>query len=286
MNFEQLITGLGLMVPYSLMALIAIALGHVVIKRVMIMASGDTVPGDNIAAGIRIAGFCIAMGIGMSGVFVGKNGGFWHDLEMSALYSAGLILLMIVALKINDLAILSGVQNSLAIANGNVAVAAVEFGGMIATGLIAKGSVSGDGSGWETFVVFFVLGQGAMVLMVKAYARVWQRMRNSTYSLDREVERGNIAAGIVLGGKLWAYGLIMSAAVTGKFVSWNHDLVAFAVTAVAGMIFLYVSELLVDKLVVTGYTAKEIIDGRLVQPALVLAAGTIGMAYVISTVAI
>lgn len=274
------LTGLATMVPYMAMGFLAIWFADRANSHLM-MTTGD-VAGGNVAAGVRVSGLFIALGIGLSGVFAGNSRGFLAELAASAGYGVGLIAAMVIALKINDWMILPTVSNSLEIKKGNVAVAAVEFGGMIATGLIAKGAVMGESGGWQTSVVFFVLGQGAMVLLVFVY----ERLKRQYYSLVEETGRGNAAAGILLGGELWAYGLIMSAAVSGNFAGWEHDIIAFAITAVSGMVFLYVAEWMVDEWIVTQYTAKEIVDGRHVQPALVLAAGKIGMAYVISTVAV
>lgn len=282
MNIVGNFMSIGQMLIYLAVAFIAILVSGRVLTALDKPGSGITAAGSNVAAGIRYGGLFVAIGIGLSGVFAGSSRGFISDLTTSVIYGGGLVVVMIVALKINDWLVLPVIDNSDEIAKGNVAVAAVEFGSMIATGLIAKGAVMGESGGWQTSIVFFLLGQSAMVLLVYVY----ERIRESQYSLVQEVGRGSVAAGIVLGGKLWAYGLIMAAAVAGNFTGWSQDIGAFVITAVAGMIFLYIAEWLIDLLILTRHTVKEVIDGKHMQPALLLAGGKVGMAYVISTVAL
>ena len=279
-HLQNNFAGLALMIPYLAVGLAALWLsGRGLALAGMSVADQSA---SNLASGIRYAGVFLAIGIGLSGVFAGSSRGFLIDFPISLGYGAGLVVFTLVALKINDWFVLRGVDNSAEVTRGNIAVATVEFGGMIATGLVARGAVMGESGGWESALVFFALGQVAMVLLVLVY----ERIQASEYSLVNEVERGNVAAGVLLGGKLWAYGLIMSAAVDGGFKGWATDLTEFAVAAAAGMVFLYAAEWLVDRFIVLSHSAKESVLQGHVQSAIVLAAGKIGMAYVISTVAL
>ena len=289
MEIKTVFLGILMMIPYLILGFVAIYVVYLLqsFKDRFVQDDEDAfelVEPDpsNTASGIRMAGLFFAIGIGLSGVFAGGSHGFLEDLKLSVIYGILLVIATQVALWVNDAAILPSVDNSDEVGKGNVAVALVEFGGMMATGLIGRGAVMGEHGGWTTFVVFFVLGQAALVALVFAY----EKLKLKRFSLVREVDRGNVAAGILLGGKLWAYGLILAAAVAGNFTGWGHDLVAFATTALAGFVFLYVADWAVDRYIVTDFTAQEIVEGRHIRPALVLSGGKIAMAFVISTIAI
>ncbi len=58
------------------------------------------------------------------------------------------------------------------IARRNVGVGAVHFGAYVATGLVIAGSVSGEGGGIVSMLVFFVLGQ----LSLLAFSLIYERL--------------------------------------------------------------------------------------------------------------
>lgn len=236
----------------------------------------------NSAIGLRKAGVYLAVGTGLSGVFSGNGTDLWTDLYNSIGYAFPLSFAVIVALVVNDKFVLPGVNNSAAVREGNHAVAVVEIGGLIATGFIAKAAVAGEGGSFWGFLAYFALGQVVMCLLVRAYEAVQKR----SFMIVQEVERGNLAAGIILGGKLWAYGLVMATAVGGPSSGIVADLTSFAITAAAGMFFLYIAELAIDKMLITWITVKESIESRSVSAAFVFAGAKIGVAYAISPIVI
>ena len=273
------LTGLLAMVPFALMGVVALLIVHNVL---IFWENYDPKEAStNFAWAIRRCGVLLAIGIGLSGVMVGGSINFLTDLWTTGLYSLALTIFVLISLYVNDHLILSGVDNTSEIKKGNVAVALVEFGGLMATGLVAKGAMIGEGS-WVAALVFFILGQAAMVFSVKIYNLV----RGGALSLSEEAEHGNTAAGILLGSKLWAYGLIMSAAVSGDFTAWLPDIMGFAATAVMAMVLLYIAEWVVDWVIITWDTVHGIVEKKAIPSALVLAGGKIGVAYVISTIAL
>lgn len=279
MDLSPILIGIAKMIPYSAIGLLALWTAYQWHTRFPTKYAAGLAKADNTAAGIRMAGVFIAIGIGLSGIFEGSTHAFAIDLVRAFAYSMGMLVIIYIAQTVNDKLVLRSIDNSAAIARNNVAVALVEFGGLLATGLIARGAVMGQGS-WETFAVFFILGQALLV------ACVWVFEKLGRAPLVNEAEQGNVAAGILLGGNLWAYGLILAAAVAGNFHGWSYDISAFALTACAGLVFLYIADWAVDLIIITDYHVTDIVSERLVRPALWLSGAKIGMAYVISTVAV
>lgn len=272
------LTGLALMIPYAGIGLLTFVLADWWLGVREKVAVGAKIKEGNVALGLRRLGLFIAIGIGLSGVYTSESPNLINDLRDSALYALALVVMMHVALKLNDIVVLPGVPNSMEVNRGNTAVAATEVGSMIATGFIAKAAVSGEDGGFLIALAFFVLGQLALALSVRCYAFFRRKCR-----IINQVEGGNTAAGIVLGTKFFAYGLVLSTAIAGPFTTWADSLGSFALTAIGGLVFLLVVDWLVDLILVRWYTLQELIDQNSTGSALVFAGGKIGMAYVIST---
>ena len=67
------------------------------------------------------------------------------------------------AQKLTHWCIVPGFANDGAVADGNSAVAFTEFGSYIATAMIASASFGGGEGSWLTAIVFFALGQLALI---------------------------------------------------------------------------------------------------------------------------
>ena len=84
----------------------------------------------------------------------------------------------------------------------------------IATGLVIFGAVSGEIGGIVTTLVFWVLGQVALVLAGLVYEWI------TPYSIHDEIEKDNVAAGVAFAGALVGIGVIVFHASAGNFISW------------------------------------------------------------------
>lgn len=270
--------GLLLMVPYGIIGILAFLVADWLLGMRESYHSGELIKGGNVAVGLRRFGLFVAIGIGMSGVYASGGSDLMADLKDSLLYASLLVLMVHFALFLNDVVVLPGVPNSKEVGDGNTAVAAAEVGSMIATGLIAKSAIAGEGGGLLVTLVFFVLGQVALLLAVRCYAAFHHPCR-----IVHHVESRNLAAGIVLGAKFMAYGLVVSTALVGSFAGWIDGITSFAITAAVGIVFLLAVDFIVDWLLVRWHTLRQLIDGGNVGSALVFAGGKVGMAYIIST---
>lgn len=277
-TLTETFTGLLLMIPYGLIGIIAFLVADWLLGLRESYDSGALIKGGNVAVGLRRFGLFIAIGIGMSGVYASGGSNLVADLKDSVLYAVLLVIMVHVALFLNDVVVLPNVPNSREVGNGNTAVAATEVGSMIATGLIAKSAIAGEGGGVLATIVFFLLGQAALVFAVRCYAAF-----HGKCDIVTKVDGNNLAAGIVLGAKFMAYGLVLSTALLGSFTGWVDGITSFAITALVGIALLLLVDKLVDWRIIRWHTLRELIDENNVGSALAFAGGKIGMAYIIST---
>ncbi len=203
---------------------------------------------DNIAVGISLGGYFIATAIIFIGVLYGPTGDFLDDLMVVSGYSLlGLVFLNLSRWCLDKLVFYKFCNITAIVEDRNCGMAAVRFGVYIATGLIAAGSLSGEGGGVGTAVAFFALGQGTLVVFARLYDMA------TPYKLQKEVQDGNVAAGVAFGGTIMALGLIIAKAVAGDFIGWKENLLLFAEMAIFGAAVLYVARALMDKLILTGH---------------------------------
>lgn len=220
---------------------------------------------DNFAVGISLGGYLIATGIIFVGVVTGPSRTLLDDLFTVAGYALlGLIFLNLSRWCLDKLAFNKFCNITAIVEEGNCGMAAVRFGAYIATGLVAAGSLHGEGGDVLTATAFFALGQGALVLFTKLYDLT------TPYHLQDQVRDGNVAAGLAFGGTLAALGLIIGRAVAEPFTSWSSSLLTFVELAVIGMVLLQVARLLMDKLILTGHDLnREIAEDRNMAAAFV-----------------
>ena len=215
---------------------------------------------DNPAIGLSLSGYLLATGLVFLGPLLGPSEDLVSDLVLVAGYATlGIVFLNLSRWTLDKLILNQFCNIEALVEKRNVGVGAVRFGVYIATGLIAAGSLNGEGGGVVTATAFFVLGQ----LSLLAFARVYDL--TSRFHLQTEVEQGNTAAGVAFGGTLIALGIILGKAVSGDFVSWSSNLLTFVEVAVGGIIVLQVLRVLMDKLILTGHDLNDEIarDGNL-----------------------
>jgi uncharacterized membrane protein YjfL (UPF0719 family) len=236
------------------------------------IASGNT------ALGFRRMGAQIALAIAMLGVFLGKaKPDFLNDIYHSLGYGALAIVFIWISLLVIDKVILPHIDNNEEIKNGNIAVGVVELGALVMTGILAFASIYGDSGTWLSSLGYFVLGQVTVILLV--YLFEW--LTNS--NLLDNIKDGKVASGVYLASKTIAYGLILMGAIKGNGGSSDilQSLIQFGVVAGIGIVFLYIAELLIDKLIITETTVHEILESDNVAAALQLSSIKVGMALIL-----
>jgi uncharacterized membrane protein YjfL (UPF0719 family) len=232
---------------------------------------------DNLAISFTISGYFLATAIIFFGALTGPTQGLIQDLLAVGTYSLlGLVLLNISRI-VNDKIILRKFCNIVELSqNHNTAVGAVQFGTYIATGLIIAGSISGTGGGTLTAVAFFALGQITLLLFSFVYDLI------TPYNIHDELEKKNTAAGVAFGGTMIALGIIVMNAVSGNFVSWEHDITLFGFTSIVAFIFLPVIRIFMNKVIHPGDNLnREITEDKNIGAGLLEAVVAISFSLVL-----
>lgn len=240
---------------------------------------------DNPAFGIAMAGYYAAVVLVYLGAAV-SAGPLPIDSGTKAVFIAmgqdlawalGGVIALNCSRWLLDRGLIADVHNDVEIrTNRNVAAGALECGGYLATGVILAGAIRQPGGTILTALGVFVLGQCALLVAGRIYARM------AGYSLGAEVRSGNLAAGAAFGMTLTALAVIMLKAISGEFVGWTRNLVWFAVDAIAGLILLLILRWITDAaLLPNARIAEEIARDRNVNVGLIEGVLAIGVAAII-----
>ncbi len=248
----------------------------------------------NLAVGLRRAGLYLAAALALSGAIAGGSPNDNLLLDFLQLVLDGLIIIgfLFSSRFINDTVMLYGISNDSECIReftdasgqkrvGNIAVGIVEACMYIATGLILRGSLMGDGG---TFVqsllsvlLFFVLGQVVLLLFGFIYQLI------TPFDVREEIKKNNPAAALGLGGVLVALSIILMSAIAGPFTGWTNDIGNFSAYAVGGMILLVLFRSFMDRIVLpTTRLAVEIQEDQNVAALMVVESTLIALAILIA----
>lgn len=241
----------------------------------------DMIAGGNLAVGLRRSGAQLGLAIAMMGVMAGSSSGsLLQDLLLTATYGALATLFMVSSLMITDKLVLPGVKNMMALKDNNIAVGAVEFGMLVATGIIAFSSIYGEGGGVVSSLAYFIIGQLTLVVLILAY----EHLAHRGFNLMASIRDNQVASGIYVGGKIIAYSLILKSAIAGNTPEATLDVLAFdfLMIALAGMVLLYIFEIIIDLLIITTTNVSSILSENKLVPVVQLTASKIGVALLLS----
>lgn len=222
----------------------------------------------------RSAGAAIAQGGYLVGVLFGTLGAVSvtadrHTFLGIAAYIAvvGLvaIALQLVADMVSDRLIFRGVEERTAgnLENVNLSLAIGKAAVSVATGLVLRGSLSDPELAVWGRLLWFVAGQGVMILAVLLY------MRLTPYDDLAEIKRDNLAAAFPIAGILVAAGLVMEAAIGGKSVGLEggvrapvDSILTFAKVLGVSLVLVYLFRLLTDILMLPKVKLDKAIVGE------------------------
>ena len=207
----------------------------------------ELVEKDNVALGVAMAGYYFGLIMAIGGTLSGPSQGLENDLIDIGIYGLLAIILLNLSRLVNDGLILHGfkIRDEL-IDDQNAGTGVVVAASYIATGLVIFGAVSGEIGGIVTTVVFWALGQAALVLAGLVYEWI------TPYSIHDEIEKDNVAAGVAFAGALVGIGVIVFHASAGNFISWTVNLQDFAIEVVAGLILLPIARFISDVILLPG----------------------------------
>lgn len=217
---------------------------------------------NNVALGLSITGYYMGVILTFLGALYQPGSvvrdthwqfttDFGFDILEVFLYAlAGIIALNAARIFVDKVILFKFDTKNEIIENHNVGTGAVELGVYISVGLVIAASIAGGGTGgidevtvFESVlrsVVFFALGMLVLGLFVVFYELT------TSFNIHEEIENGNTAAGVVLGGNLIAIGLVIFKGVFGEFIGWSEGIIAFVLFSVIGFALLYVVRMIVD----------------------------------------
>jgi uncharacterized membrane protein YjfL (UPF0719 family) len=241
----------------------------------------DLIADGNLAVGLRRSGAQLGLAIAMLGVMGGSGTeSLVEDLTHTAIYGLIATLFIISSLIITDKLVLPGIKTMQALKDNNAAVGFVEFGMLVATGIIAYSSILGEGGGLLSSLIYFLVGQITLVILTLAYEHLAHRQ----FKIIAAIGDNQMASGIYVAGKLIAYALILKSAIAGNVTTDSIEVLAldFITIAALGMVMLYVFELIIDWLIVTSTKVSSILAENKVVPVIQLTAAKLGVALLLS----
>jgi len=207
---------------------------------------------SNLALAIAVTGYYLGTVIIILGALyqpftlitdgsLGFSADFWKEvLQVFVTALVGVAILNVARIVVDKLILYKFSTSSEIVDDQNAGTGVVEFGVYIAVGLIVAASITGEGGGPLTSLVFLGLGMLVLVLFTLFYELT------TSYDIHDEIERDNTAVGVALAANTIAIGMVAFKAVFGDFVGWTEGLVSFVTFAVIGFIVLMVVRFLFD----------------------------------------
>jgi len=207
---------------------------------------------SNLALAIAVTGYYLGTVIIILGALyqpftlitdgsLGFSADFWKEvLQVFVTALVGVGILNVARIVVDKLILYKFSTASEIVDDQNAGTGVVEFGVYIAVGLIVAASITGEGGGPLTSLVFLGLGMLVLILFTLFYELT------TSYDIHDEIERNNTAVGVALASNTIAIGMVAFKAVFGDFVGWTEGLVSFATFAIIGFIVLLVVRLLFD----------------------------------------
>ena len=211
------------------------------------------------------------------------NADFGYDVLEVFLYSLGAIaVLNLTRFLVDRLVLFKFNVEKEVIEDQNAGSGAVEMAVYIAVSLVIASSLAGyDATPLGAVapsivdelirsVAFFLLGMAVLVL----YALFHQVI--TAYDIHDEIEKDNVAVGVVMAANLIAIAIVIFKAVTGEFVGWSESLISFVTFAVIGFVLLLVVQWIIDKAIFPKVKIADELAG----------ARNVGMAFVVGAIVI
>jgi len=207
----------------------------------------ELVEKDNLAFAVAHTGYFIGLMFAIGAAIIGPSHGLVQDLIDIFSYGAMGIVLLNLSIIINDKLILRkfSVRKEI-IVDQNVGTGVVEGASAVATGLVIWGALSGVGGGYDTAIVFWVIGQIMLVFVSFVYNMI------TPYEIHEQIEKDNVAVGIGFAGALISIGILLRFALIPDFVSWEESIINTGVDALIGIVFLPVARFIADKILLPG----------------------------------
>lgn len=204
----------------------------------------EMVDKDNLAFAVTHVGYFVGLLLAICGAMAGfQHESLVQDLMITFGFGLGAIVLLNVAIIINDRVIFGGLELKKSIVEKeNVAVGIVEAGNSIANGLLIYGVLTVESEHIFTALIFWLVAQLLVILMAMLYNKVMP------YDVFSKIYAGNAAVAVALAGFMVGMANIIRYAIESEHSDWAESAVAISVQLVVALIAFPVFRLLTDKL--------------------------------------
>lgn len=207
----------------------------------------ELVEKDNLAFAVAHVGYYSGLLLAIGSAIIGPSEGLWLDLMDIAIYGILAIVLLNLSIIINDKLILRHFKVSKEIIQDqNVGTGVIEGASAIATGLIIMGAVSGEDGGIDTAIVFWLIGQGMLIVTSFVYDAILP------YDLHEHIEKDNVAVGIGFAGALIAVANLIRFGIAGDFTTWEETSFYLLIDVAIALALLPILRWITDKMLLPG----------------------------------
>jgi len=246
---------LGVEIVYICLALLFLYLGKQTLDALTPFQVNDELTAkDNPAFGLSLLGYYLGIMIVFLGAIHGHSDSDepWVQVGIDMGWVVLGILLLNVSRVVMDRLILHKFSTRKEIIEDrNVGMGAVEFGMYVGSGLLLAGAISGPDGHFLPALVFFVLGQLALIAISWLYQRI------TSYDFHAEIEKDNVAAGIAFGGNCLAASVVLMKGTIGDFHSWKSDLLHFGWYFICALLLITIGRLAICRVLVSGRTLDQ-----------------------------
>lgn len=204
----------------------------------------EMVDKDNLAFAVTHVGYFVGLLLAICGAMAGiQHESLVQDLMITFGFGLGAILLLNVAIIINDRVIFGGLELKKSIVEKeNVAVGIVEAGNSIANGLLIYGVLRVESEHIFVALIFWLVAQVLVILMAMLYNKIMP------YDVFSKIYAGNAAVAVALAGFLVGMANIIRYAIESEHSNWGESAIAISVQLVVALIAFPVFRFLTDKL--------------------------------------
>jgi len=245
MTLDQIVSALF----YLVAVFIIFFIGKIIFDKIQprFRLKEELVEKDNLALALAVTGYYLGMIFVIGGILVGPSAGLITDVIDIFFYGIIAIVLLNISNILNDKIILYKFNNvKEIIEDQNAGTGIIVAANYLANGLILYGAVSGEGGDVITLLVFWLLGQVALIIATFLYNLI------TPFNVHEEIEKDNVAVGVALAGILIALGNIISSAIYGDFYSWEINLTRFVGFVIFGLLLLPVMRFITDRILLPG----------------------------------
>lgn len=212
----------------------------------------ELVEKDNFAFAVAHVGYFIGLLLAIVSAIVGPSEGLYYDIIDITVYGLLAIVLLNFSILINDKIVLRkfSVYKEIII-DRNAGTGVVEGASAIGTGLIILGAVSGEGGGFLSAIVFWIIGQLLLIITAYVYTII------TPYDVHAEIERDNVAVGLGFAGALISIANLIRYGLMVDFFEWSTAFTSVGIDVLIGLAFLPLVRFLTDKILLPGRSLTD-----------------------------